>query len=48
LFFYYDGKLILKLISKEKLLNAYKCLIFGGIYLKKKAGMDRPRGFTGT
>lgn len=33
LFFYYDGKLIFKLISNEKLFNAYKYFILDGIYL---------------
>jgi len=32
LLFYYDGKLILKLISSEKLFNAYKYFILDGIY----------------
>jgi len=35
LFISYDGKLILKLIPNEKLSNAYRYLILGGIYLMK-------------
>jgi hypothetical protein len=35
LYFYYGGKVILKLKKNEKLFTAYKYLILGGIYLIK-------------